>query len=355
MPVDGKVTGGRSFVDQAPITGESMPVEKLPGMDVFAGTINQSGALEIRVERFGRDTTFGKIIDAVERAEKSRAPIQGIADKLSGYLVYFALTAAAITFFITHNTRSTISVVIVAGACGIAAGTPLAILGGIGRAARDGAIIKGGLYLEKLAEADSILLDKTGTLTYGTPEVMEIRPASGVSEEALLEAAAIAECRSEHPVGKAIVKKAAQMGISVRQPDRFDYTPGKGVTAEIDGEEIAVGNRVHLQDAALPGMDGVQDTTDGSVLVTRAGRLLGSIRVADLLRPEAKSAIRNLKSLGLKIILLTGDSKAVAAAVGVGARCRRNIRRTSARAEAEARGRPAQSGQEGRDGRRRDQ
>ncbi len=318
IPVDGTVIGGRSFVDQAPITGESMPVEKGAGAVVYAGTINQSGALEIRVERFGRDTTFGKIIEAVERAEKSRAPIQGIADRLSGYLVYFALAAAAVTFLITHNTRSTISVVIVAGACGIAAGTPLAILGAIGRAAQDGAIIKGGLYLEKLAEVDTILLDKTGTLTYGTPEVMDIRPANGVSAESLLEAAAIAESQSEHPVAKAILKKASQMGIRVRQPDRFDYTPGRGVVAEIDGEEIAVGSWMHLRDERIQGVDSLQGTSDGGVLVTRGGHLLGSIQVADLLRPEAKAAIQGLKSMGLKTILLTGDSRTVAEAVGKG-------------------------------------
>src|ERR1035437_6853606 len=135
-----------------------MPVEKSAGAVVYAGTINQSGALEIRVERLGRDMTFGQIIEAVERAEKSRAPIQGIADRLSGYLVYFALGAAAVTFFITHNTRSTISVVIVAGACGIAAGTPLAILGAIGRAAQGGAIVKGGRYMEDLGAMDTVAL-----------------------------------------------------------------------------------------------------------------------------------------------------------------------------------------------------
>ncbi len=136
IPVDGVVAGGHSFVDQATITGESMPSEKSKGSSVYAGTINQSGALEIQVDRMGRDTTFGKIIDAVEQAEKSRAPIQGIADRLAGYLVYFALGAAALTFLITHNVRSTISVVIVAGACGIAAGTPLAILAGIANSVR---------------------------------------------------------------------------------------------------------------------------------------------------------------------------------------------------------------------------
>src|ERR1700736_1608480 len=208
IPVDGQVVGGHSFVDQAPITGESMPVEKQPGAIVYAGTINQSGALEVRVERVGRDTTFGKIIEAVETAEKSRAPIQGIADRLAGYLVYFALAAAILTFLISHNIRSTISVVIVAGACGIAAGTPLAILGSIGRAAQQGAIIKGGLYLEKLGEEETVLLDKTGTLTYGTPELLEVYPAPDVSATLLLRTAASAESRSQHPIAKAILRKA---------------------------------------------------------------------------------------------------------------------------------------------------
>jgi heavy metal translocating P-type ATPase len=318
IPVDGRVVGGHSFVDQAPITGESMPVEKANGSSVYAGTINQSGALEICVERLGWDTTFGKIIEAVEHAEKSRAPIQGIADRLAGYLVYFALTAAAITFLVTHNVRSTISVVIVAGACGIAAGTPLAILGAIGRAAQEGAIIKGGLYLEKLAEVDTILLDKTGTLTYGRPEVMEIRPAAGTSAASVIEAAAIAECRSEHPVAKAILKKASEMSIPVRQPNRFEYTPGKGIVVESGGEEIAVGNWMHLRDQRIRGSDAMQGTSDGAVLVTRGGDLLGSVHIADRLRPEARMAIQDLKSAGLRTVLLTGDAKAIAEAVGKG-------------------------------------
>jgi heavy metal translocating P-type ATPase len=314
IPVDGKVLRGHSFVDQAPITGESMPVEKGANASVYAGTINQSGALEIRVEHLGRDTTFGKIIEAVERAEKSRAPIQGIADRLSGYLVYFALAAAAITFLVTHNMRSTISVVIVAGACGIAAGTPLAILGAIGRAAQGGAIIKGGLYLERLAEVDTVLLDKTGTLTYGTPQVMEIRATNGVSSSSVLEAAAIAESQSEHPVARAILSKAAELGIRTRHPDRFDYTPGRGIVAEIDGEEIVVGNWMHFLEGGIKAA--IPATSDGAVLVTRAGHLLGSILVADLVRPEASTAMEQLKSMRLKTILLTGDSRSVADAVG---------------------------------------
>jgi heavy metal translocating P-type ATPase len=316
IPVDGAVIGGHSFVDQATITGESMPVEKSQGTPVYAGTINQSGALEVRVERIGRDTTFGKIIDAVERAEKSRAPIQGIADRLAGYLVYFALGAAALTFLITHNIRSTISVVIVAGACGIAAGTPLAILGAIGRSAQLGSIIKGGLYLESLAEIDTILLDKTGTLTYGMPEVLEVLPANDSSAESLIQAAVIAESRSEHPVAKAILRKAVSMEISREEPETFEYTPGKGVIAVRDGVEIIVGNRLFLANLGIAVTSTATSATDSEVLVARGGKFLGTLKVADMLRPEARKAIESLKSLGLKTVLLTGDAKAVAGEVG---------------------------------------
>jgi heavy metal translocating P-type ATPase len=316
IPVDGKVAGGHSFVDQAPITGESMPVEKHTGAFVYAGTINQSGALEVRVERLGRDTTFGKIIEAVEIAEKSRAPIQGIADRLAGYLVYFALAAAVLTFLFTHNIRSTISVIIVAGACGIAAGTPLAILGSIGRAAQEGAIIKGGLYLEKLAEVDTILLDKTGTLTYGTPELLDVNPASDVSATLLLKTAAIAESRSEHPMAKAILRKAVQLGVPYDDPRQFEYTPGKGIIASSDGDEIIVGNRHFLLERGVPCDQTNGAATGSEIFVARGGRFLGTLQVRDTLRPEAKNAIQLLKAMGLKTILLTGDAKAVAQDVG---------------------------------------
>jgi len=316
IPVDGVVAGGHSFVDQATITGESMPTEKIKGASVYAGTINQSGALEIRVDRMGRDTTFGKIIDAVERAEKSRAPIQGIADRLAGYLVYFALGAAALTFLITHNMRSTISVVIVAGACGIAAGTPLAILGAIGRSAQLGSIIKGGLYLESLATIDTILLDKTGTLTYGTPEVVDIRPAEGITDAFLLQAALIAESRSEHPVAKAILKKASSFGITGEEPEEFDYTPGKGIVAARQGVEIIVGNRLFLESHGIALSTSTISQTDSEIFVAHEGKFLGTLVVADTLRPEATKAIADLKSMGLNTVLLTGDSKAVAEEIG---------------------------------------
>ncbi len=318
VPVDGTVLSGHSFLDQSRITGESMPVEKTAGSAVYAGSINQSGAIEIRAERLGRDTSFGKIIEAVERAEKSRAPVQRLADRMAGYLVYFALGAAALTYLLTRDMRSTISVVIVAGACGIAAGTPLAILGAIGRAARLGAIIKGGLYLEILGRVDTVVLDKTGTLTYGRPEVQQVVAAETATAEAVLDAAASAELRSEHPLGRAIVAYARAQGRSIREPERFDYTPGRGICALVDGKTILVGNRALLigRGIAVPRTLGSREKAASEILVARDGRLLGAIVVADSVRPEAKPAVEALARMGMRTILLTGDTKSVADAVG---------------------------------------
>ena len=314
VPIDGTVISGHSFVDQARITGESMPVEKLPDSVVYAGTINQSGALEIRVERIGRDTSYGRIIEAVEHAERSRAPVQHLADRLAGYLVYFALAAAAITFVITRDARSTISVIIVAGACGIAAGTPLAILGGIGRSARLGAIIKGGLYLETLGRVNTVVLDKTGTVTFGRAEVRAILPTADALEVDVLDAAASAEMRSEHPLGKAIIHLAMAQNRSPREPESFDYVPGRGITAIVDGVAILVGNRGLLSDHSIevPGNFAANADTSSEVFVARDGRLLGAIVVADTLRPEAKRAIEALNRMGIRSVLLTGDTKPVA-------------------------------------------
>jgi heavy metal translocating P-type ATPase len=318
IPVDGLVLGGQSFVEQAAITGEAMPVEKSPGDAVYAGTINQSGALEIKAQKLGRDTTFGRIIETVERAEKSRAPIQKTADRLAGYLVYFALGAAVLTFIITHNVRSTISVVIVAGACGIAAGTPLAILGAIGRAARHGAIVKGGLYLETLAAVDTVLLDKTGTLTFGTPQILEVISNDGFGVREIIAAASVAERKSEHPLAKAIIARAAESAIPVDEPDEFSYTPGRGVRVTFRGDEILVGSRVLLMERAVKGIPPTNGDQSGisEVYVSRAGLMLGTIRIADVLRPEAKSAVAAMREMGLKTVLLSGDAQGVTTIVG---------------------------------------
>jgi len=317
IPVDGTVIAGHSFVDQARITGESLPIEKTPGAAVFAGSINQSGALEIRAERLGRDTSYGKIIEAVEQAERSRAPVQRLADRLAGYLVYFALGAAVLTYLITRDVRSTISVVIVAGACGIAAGTPLAILGAIGRAARAGAIIKGGLYLEQLGQVNTVVLDKTGTLTYGQPEIRALVTADNVREEELVDAAAAAELRSEHPLGKTIVAHARARGRPIAEPERFAYTPGRGIDAVVAGAQVLVGNPALLNERQVNIPERFLDSYSGSsaVFVARGGVLLGAIVIADRVRPEAAQAIRAIQALGLRAVLLTGDSAIVARTV----------------------------------------
>jgi heavy metal translocating P-type ATPase len=313
VPVDGVVERGNSFVDQATITGESLPVEKVPGASVFAGTINQSGALEVRTTGIGRDTTFAKIVQAVEHAQESRAPIQKTADRLAGYLVYFALGAAVLTFILTRDARSTISVIIVAGACGIAAGTPLAILGAVGRAARHGAIVKGGIHIEVLGRVDTIVLDKTGTLTLGDPQIVGVYPAEGITAAQLLEAAAIAELPSEHPLGKAVLSRAKAGGIKPPDPDHFSYTPGKGIVCSCGGETIIVGNRVLLE---REGIELPEVRAGSTVLVARARRYLGALEVADVVRPEAAAAIEEIRRMGMRTVLLTGDATSIAQEVG---------------------------------------
>jgi Cd2+/Zn2+-exporting ATPase/Cu+-exporting ATPase len=238
---------------------------------------------------------------------------------LAGYLVYFALGAAVLTFVITHNARSTISVVIVAGACGIAAGTPLAILGAIGRAAHHGAIIKGGLYLEALAGVDTVLLDKTGTLTFGSPQIRDVVSADGFTVPQIIAAASIAERKSEHPLAKAIIARAAELAVPLVEPDEFSYTPGKGVRATSRGEEILVGSRALLTERGVRGVRSVNGGGLGGVsevYVARGGQVLGSIRIADVLRPEAKHAVAAMRRMGLRTVLLSGDTQAATTSVG---------------------------------------
>jgi heavy metal translocating P-type ATPase len=321
IPVDGTVIKGSSYVDQSSITGESLPIEKTGQSKVFAGTINKNGVLEVSVERVGRDTTFGKIIQVVEQAEKSKAPVQRIADRLAAGLVYFALGAAVLTFLVTRNLTATIAVIIVAGACGVAAGTPLAILAGIGSAARRGIIVKGGLYLEKLAEIDTIILDKTGTLTMGIPEVTGIRVANGATEREVLENAAIAEQHSEHPIGEAVIRKSRAAKVSLREYSDLQYIPGKGVTCLDRGSKVVVGTRTLLEENGINANGAASfqsDTKPGETLVYvgRNKTVLGALTIADQLRSEAIQAVDQLKKQGYRTILLSGDSSEAASAIG---------------------------------------
>ncbi|HEY1871804.1 MAG TPA: cation-translocating P-type ATPase [Chitinophagaceae bacterium] len=322
IPVDGMVLKGNSFVDQSSLTGESVPVEKLEGSEVFAGTLNQSGILEVCINRVGLNTIFGKVILIIEESEKSRAPIQKTADKLAARLVYLALAGAAITWLFTHNIVSAISALIVAGACGVAAGTPLAILASIGRVAKEGIIVKGGIYLEQLAGVDTVILDKTGTLTLGIPTVMKVENFNGISKENVLRLAASAEQHSEHPIATAINAKAKKENLQPLSYSNIKYIPGRGMIATINNDEISVGNTtllaeretlLHTEVADYIKVEKEKGFT--TVLVSQNNAIVGAISVSDVLRPEARQAIEAIKKLNCRILLLTGDDKIIANAV----------------------------------------
>ena len=342
VPVDGVVRTGRADVDQSRITGEALPIQVGPGDRVPAGSITR-GALELEVERVGEDSSYGRIVAAVRHAQSSRAPVQRLADRLAARIVYLALAAALITFLTTRDVRATISVIIVAGACGVAAGTPLAVLAAIARAARCGAFVKDGTHLEQLSTVDTVVLDKTGTLTVGAPRVVSVTPVEsvaqpGAGEAEILALAAAAEWNSEHPIGRAIRTEAAVRDLTVPVPDDVAYSPGAGVSARVDGHRITVGrredqegrDRARTRSAAddTNDADGATDAVSStasdfesdpeapaatSVVEVRAdGRLLGTIALADRLRQGAATAVRDLSDMGLGVLMLTGDSPASA-------------------------------------------
>ena len=275
ISIDGIVVKGNSSVDQSSITGESLPIEKLTGHKVFAGTINQTGVLEVRTEHIGNDTTFGKIIHIIEEAEKSKAPIQKIADKLSGRLVYFAFAGAIATFLFTHNIVSAIAALIVAGACGVAAGTPLAILAGIGRAAREGII------------------------------------------------AANAEQHSEHPLANAILRKVKDLNLLSKSYGDIKYFPGQGIVCRTNGDEVLVGNAslmdkesVKFDPAVTQYFSEIKSKGETGVIVVKNREIVGIIGIADILRTKAKQPVSEFKKLGTRVILLTGDSINTAKTIG---------------------------------------
>src|ERR1700682_393599 len=314
IPVDGTVMAGHSFVNQAAITGESLPAEKVVGAWVYAGTTNQFGVLDIRVHEIGGDTVFGGVLLTVEEARRSRAPVQKIADRLAGYLVVFALGSALVTFGVTHNIRASISVIIVAGACGVAAGTPLAILGAMGQAARLGCIVRDARALEALGRINTVVLDKTGTLTLGMPDVVAIHPAEGVEGRGVIRAASIAERSSEHPLADAVLRKASEMQVRTGEPERFEYEPGRGIRCFANGGEILAGTLQLLEQSGIA-VD-AKHSVRARILVAREGRFLGGLEIADVLRPEAKAAIRAFRRMRLLTLLFTGDSRNVARDIG---------------------------------------
>ena len=325
VPVDGVVRTGRADVDQSRITGEALPVQVGPGDRVPAGSITR-GALELEVERVGEESSYGRIVAAVRHAQSSRAPVQRLADRLAARIVYLALAAALVTFLVTRDVRATISVIIVAGACGVAAGTPLAVLAAIARAARCGAFVKDGTHLEQLSAVDTVVVDKTGTLTVGEPRVVSVRPTEAAAgEDEVLALAAAAEWNSEHPIGRAIYAEAAVRDLTVPVPGDVAYSPGAGVSTHIEGRRITVGrcrgqkNQPERDasdcedEAALSTESDPEAPSATSVVEVRAdGQLLGTIALADRLRQGAATAVRDLGDMGLEVLMLTGDSAASA-------------------------------------------
>jgi heavy metal translocating P-type ATPase len=312
ISVDGIVLRGESTVDEAAITGESMPAEKAAGSRVFAGTLNHAGSLVVEVEALGSATAFGKIVDIVESADAARAPMQRLSDRLAAWIVTVAIGAAIVTALATHDARAAISVVIVAGACGVAAGTPLAILGGIGQAARRQIVIRGGVFLEALSTIDTVIFDKTGTMTLGQPTVTELDPL-GVDEEELLAIAATAEQHSDHPIAKAILRIAAERNVPTVPLRQSTMSAGRGITAEtVDGQSIVVGTRAMLEGSSIVCPQTPSEMSYGSeVYVARNGICLGSLLIEDVPRESSRAAIDALRAMGIRSIILTGDTAAV--------------------------------------------
>lgn len=315
IPVDGEVLSGYATVNQAAITGESMPVEVSPGTGVFAATIAQFGSLRVRATRIGPDSTFGKVITLVEEAETHRAEVQRIADKFSAYYLPVVATLATLTYFLSRDALATTAVLVVACSCSFALATPIAMLASIGAAAKRGLLIKGGKYLELLARADVLLVDKTGTLTEGRPRITDVVVLNGQSDDALLTLAASAERYSEHPLAEAVRSAAAQRGLLLQPSEEFAAIPGQGIRARVGGQTIAVGSLHMLAgNTDLPAAHELEAQGKTLLAVAQDGELIGLLAAADTPRTELPAALAAVRDLGIgEVVVLTGDNERTAA------------------------------------------
>ncbi|HYO28938.1 MAG TPA: heavy metal translocating P-type ATPase, partial [Thermomicrobiales bacterium] len=329
VPVDGVVVEGRSALDESMLTGESLPVEKGPGDPVIGATLNKTGGFVFRATKVGADTTLSQIVKLVEEAQGSKAPMQKLADTISGYFVPAVLVLAAITFVawlvfgasLTFALTALIAVLVIACPCALGLASPTAIMVGTGKAAENGILVRGGEALEQARKIDTIVLDKTGTLTRGKPAVTGIVPANGLPEGELLRLAAAIEVGSEHPLGEAIVARAKELGLALPKAEEFSSVTGKGVRGRVDGKEIVLGNRALMEQAGIH-LNGIEErgqelARSGAtpMYVAVGGEGAGLIAVADTLRPESREAIEQLKALGLDVWMLTGDNTATAEAI----------------------------------------
>jgi Cd2+/Zn2+-exporting ATPase/Cu+-exporting ATPase len=320
IPVDGVVVSGQATVNQAAITGEAMPVEVGPGAEVFAATIAQLGSLRVRATRVGPDTTFGHVVKLVEEAEANRADVQRFADKFSAWYLPVVASLALLTFLVSRDPLSTAAVLLVACSCSIALATPVAVLASVGAAAQRGILVKGGKYLEALARADVLLIDKTGTLTLGRPQITDVVPLDGLAAPELLALAATAERYSEHPLAAAVRAAATTQQAATGAPESFTALPGVGVQAQVRGHAVTVGSLRSLAKTspfeAPVQAAGLEQQGKTLLYVARDGELAGILAAADTLRPEVPGALAAVRALGIAHIeLLTGDNERTAAAL----------------------------------------
>ena len=327
VPVDGEVLDGAATVDQAALTGEAMPVEVGTGDKVFAASVVRAGYLRVRATAVGPESTFGRALRLVQEAERDRAPVQLAADWFSGYYLPVVAALALVTFLVRRDPLATAAVLVVACSCSFALATPVAMLACLGAAARAGVLVKGGRYLELLARADVVLVDKTGTLTVGRPEVAEVVALDGAREEDVLRLAASAERYSEHPLAEAIRQAAQARGLLVPAPDRFEALSGFGVRAEVAGRTVEVGRPEGVSASVKVVAARLERLGKTVVAVSADGRPVGLLALADGPRPGTGAAFRALRELGVRHVeLLTGDNEHVAEAVarplGIGWRAR---------------------------------
>ena len=314
--VDGEVVGGNGSVNQSAITGESMPVEKRSGDELFAGTLNELGAMEIAVTRLGQDTTLGQIVRLVKDAQATQAPVQRVANKYAKVLVPVTFGIAILVYILTGDILRSITVLVVVCPCALVLATPTAVVASIGNAARRGMLVKTGAVVEQVGKVNVVAFDKTGTLTLGKPTVKEVISIDGVSAEQLLASAATAERFSEHPIGKALVAASQQRRLELGEPLEFSVLPGFGITAQVDGQRVIVGNRSLLAENGVswsPQLDeqvASLEQQGGTVVpVAIDSRVAGLISLVDVPRPEAKQAIAELKRVGVgEVIMITGDN-----------------------------------------------
>lgn len=317
VPVDGTVVSGQATLNQSAITGESMPVEATAGTRVYAATLAQLGHLKVRAERVGRDTTFGKTVRLVEEAEANRGEVQRVAERFSALYLPIVATIALLTYLLSGNVLATVAVLVVACSCSFALATPIAMMASIGAAAKKGLLIKGGKYVEILARADVLLVDKTGTLTQGKPQLTDVVPTGDLSENELLALAASAERYSEHPLAQTVRLAALERGLTVPEPSGFEAVPGHGVRATVNGQRVEVGSHRLVPQGERADVGAVLERAGKTLLfVAVDGELVGILGAMDTVRPEVAQALRDVQALGVRRIeLLTGDNERTAAAI----------------------------------------